>query len=75
MDREQQISDGKVRLLTIKEAAEYLGLAVGTLYNLISEKRIEVVRPPFFSRGVRFDKRYLDKIIEEGTEKVFTGIY
>lgn len=32
------------RLLTIHEVSEWTGLAVGTIYHLVSQKRIPVVR-------------------------------
>jgi excisionase family DNA binding protein len=32
------------RLLTVPEVAELMGLAAGSVYHLISQKRIEVVR-------------------------------
>lgn len=54
------------RLYNIKETAEYLGLAVGSLYNMISEKRIEYVK---LGRNVKFDKNKLDKMIELNTVK------
>jgi excisionase family DNA binding protein len=40
------------RLLTIGEAAELTKLAVGTLYHLVSQRRIPVVR--LSSRCIRF---------------------
>lgn len=54
------------RLYNISETAEYLGLAVGTLYNLISQKRIEYVK---IGRNVKFDKNKLDRMIELNTIK------
>lgn len=49
------------RLLDIKEASEYLGFAVHTIYGWTSQRRI-----PFVKIGgrLRFDKRKLDKWIE-----------
>ncbi len=44
------------RLLTIREVAEMTGLAVGTLYHFVTERRIPVVR--LSKRCVRF--RYSD---------------
>lgn len=40
------------RLLTINEVAEMTGLAVGTIYHFVSEKRIPVIR--LSRRCVRF---------------------
>ncbi len=59
------------RLLTIKEAAEYLNIAVGTLYNLASRKKIDVVKPFKGSRCIRFDRYYLEKMIEDNTVKAY----
>jgi excisionase family DNA binding protein len=44
------------RLLTIQEVSELTGLAVGTLYHFVSQKRIPVVR--LSKRCIRF--RYSD---------------
>lgn len=43
---------GQDRLLTVAEAAELTGLAIGTMYHLISERRVPVVR--LSRRCVRF---------------------
>ena len=40
------------RLLRIGEAADYLGIAIGTLYHWVSEERIPVVR--ISPRAIRF---------------------
>ena len=45
------------KLLTINEVSELTGLAVGTLYHFVSEKRIPVVR--LSKRCIRFRKRDL----------------
>ena len=52
------------RLLTIKEASEYLSIAEGTLYNWVSQKKIKVVK---LNRSVRFDIRYLEELIKTNT--------
>ena len=44
------------RLLTIEEVSELTGLAVGTLYHFVSQRRIPVVR--LSKRCIRF--RYSD---------------
>ena len=46
------------RFLTPRELAEYLGIARGTIYNWLSEKKI-----PCFKLGrlVKFDLREIDK--------------
>lgn len=55
------------RLLAIKEVSELTGLAVGTLYHFVSQKRIPVVR--LSKRCIRF--RYSDLLawIQTLTEK------
>jgi excisionase family DNA binding protein len=45
------------RLLTVAEAARFLNLATGSLYHLISQHRVPVVR--ISSRCVRFSRRAL----------------
>jgi excisionase family DNA binding protein len=58
---------GRDRLLTIREAAELTGLAVGTLYHFVSAKRIPVVR--LSRRCIRFRHSDLINWIERLTEK------
>jgi excisionase family DNA binding protein len=45
-------------LLTVSEVAELLGLSVGSVYHLISQKRVPVVR--LSARCVRFEKVALE---------------
>jgi len=54
------------QLLTVKEAASFLDLAVPTLYKLTSNREI-----PFFKRGKRvyFRKEELVKWVEQGRKK------
>jgi excisionase family DNA binding protein len=52
------------RLLNIKEVAEYTGLSVHTLYAMISQRRIPVVR---IGRLRKFDLRLLDEWIAKNT--------
>ena len=54
------------RLLTMKQAAEYLGLQTATLYEWVSERKISYTK---MGRLTKFDKRYLDKFIEKHTVK------
>jgi excisionase family DNA binding protein len=54
------------QLLTVREAAHFLNLAPGTLYHLISEKRIPVVR--ISSRCVRFQRKALVAWIESHSQ-------
>lgn len=50
------------RLLTIKEVSELTGLAIGTLYHFVSEKRIPVVR--LSKRCIRFRQSDLSDWIQ-----------
>ena len=50
-------------LLTVHEVAELLGLSVGSVYHLISQKRVPVVK--LSARCVRFKKVDLDAWIAE----------
>jgi len=49
------------RLITIREAAEYTGLAVSTLYSWVWQKRVPYVK---LGRAVRFDLADLDRLIQ-----------
>lgn len=53
-------------LLTMNEAAAYLGLQKATLYEWCSERKISYTK---IGRLTKFDKRYLDKFIEQHTVK------
>jgi excisionase family DNA binding protein len=61
---------GEDRLLTIKEVAELTGLQVGSLYHLVSQKRIPVVR--ISSRCIRFRLSSLESWFAELTEEAET---
>jgi excisionase family DNA binding protein len=52
------------RLLTVKEASEYLGIKVNTLYSWVSQKKIDYVK---MGRLTKFDIKVLDKYIENNT--------
>lgn len=58
---------GGDRLLTIKEVAELTGLASGSIYHLVSQKRIPVVR--ISSRCIRFRLSSLERWFAELTEE------
>jgi len=45
-------------LLTVHDVADLLGLSVGSVYHLISQKRIPVIR--LSARCVRFEKKALE---------------
>ena len=50
------------RLLTVQQAAEYLGRTEAAVRQLIHKRIVPVVR---FDRNVRIDVRDLDRLIEE----------
>jgi excisionase family DNA binding protein len=58
---------GGDKLLTIKEVSELTGLAVGTLYHFVSQKRIPVVR--LSKRCIRFRKSDLSDWIQTLTQE------
>ena len=55
------------KLLTINEVSDLTGLAVGTLYRFVSDKRIPVVR--LSRRCIRFRLSSLQRWFEELTEE------
>ena len=55
------------RLLNVNEVAEILGLAPGTIYHLLSQKRLPCVR--LSKRCVRFRKSDLERLISDLTEE------
>ena len=50
-------------LLTYPEAAEFLGVKIGTVYSLVSQRRIPHVR--LSSRLVRFERKSLERFVAE----------
>jgi excisionase family DNA binding protein len=52
------------RLITIKEASEYLGISVNTLYSWVSQKKIDYVK---IGRLTKFDLKVIDKFIENNS--------
>jgi excisionase family DNA binding protein len=56
---ETTVSDN--RLLNANEVAEFLGLAVGTVYHLVSQKRLPCIR--LSARCLRFRRSDLEKLI------------
>jgi excisionase family DNA binding protein len=59
---EQQVTG---RIFKVKEASVYLGIAPGTLYHFVSEKRIPVTR--IRGRCIRFRERDLERWLDERT--------
>ena len=52
------------RLLTPKEAAEYLGLAVDTVYRQARLRKLPSVK---VGRSLRFDLKALERFVERNT--------
>jgi excisionase family DNA binding protein len=61
-ERSQTGAVGTRRLLTVEQAAEYIGRTEQAMYQLISQKKIPVVRT---DRRVMIDVKDLDKWIDE----------
>lgn len=55
------------KLWTVTEVAEYLGMASGSIYQLLPQKRLPVVR--ISSRCVRFDPRAIEEWVAQRSEK------
>lgn len=64
----QDSEDGCVPLFTVVEAAEFLKLSPGSLYHLVSEKRVPVIR--ISSRCIRFSRGALLEWVESLTQKI-----
>jgi excisionase family DNA binding protein len=56
---EETMSDD--RLMDVNQVADFLGLSVGTVYHLVSQKRLPCVR--LSARCLRFRRSDLDKHI------------
>ena len=54
------------RLLNSREAADYLGLKVDTVYKKARLRELPFVKA---GRALRFDKQALDRLIEQHTIK------
>jgi excisionase family DNA binding protein len=54
------------RLMDVNEVAEFLGLATGTIYHLVSEKRLPCIR--LSARCLRFRRSDLEKLIANVAE-------
>jgi excisionase family DNA binding protein len=53
----------EIRLMTIKQTAQYLGTTPASLYTKIWRREIPFIK---IGRSVRFDVNDLDAIIEQG---------
>ncbi len=57
---------GSNKCLSVREAAEHLGIAVGTLRNSYRKWGLEVVR---VGGSIKFRERELERYLDEHTEK------
>ena len=64
-DSQSAALDNRRRLLTLEEAAEYLALSTWTVRDLVWKGRLRVVR---LTRRLHFDRRDLDRLIEEAKD-------
>lgn len=55
---------GEKRLMTVREASQYLAVPIATLYTRVWKRTIPFVR---LGRSVRFDRKVLDQLIESNT--------
>ncbi len=65
-DKPEIYPSAGVRLLTVREAAGYLGTTVATLYSKVWRREIPFVK---LGRSVRFDVIELDELIEHSKVK------
>ena len=64
MKTADKVNKMQKRLITIKEASEYLGISVNTLYSWVSQKKIDYVK---IGRLIKFDLKIIDKFIENNS--------
>ena len=57
------LSDAVKRLLSVEEAAKYLGVQKGTIHSWASQKKIPSVH---IGRRLLFNQEDLDRVIEAG---------
>lgn len=55
------------RLMNVREVAEFLGLAPGTVYHLLSQRRLPCIR--LSPRCVRFQKSAIRRFVESLAEE------
>ena len=63
-EKTSQTEGAGKRLLTVKEAALYLGLSEGTVRDWIFQRKIPKVK---LGKSVRLSKDFLDQLIEKST--------
>lgn len=66
----QERSIGK-RLISIDELSEYIGFPKGTLYNWVSERKIECIK---LGKHLRFDKEVINQWIEKNRQQVHKDV-
>ena len=54
------------KLLDVSEAAQFLGVPVGTLYHMVSQRRVPCIR--LSKRCLRFRRADIDELVESLTE-------
>jgi excisionase family DNA binding protein len=55
------------KLWDVREVAEFLGLAVGSVYQMLSAKRLPCIR--ISARCVRFDPKAIEEWVAQRTEE------
>jgi excisionase family DNA binding protein len=55
------------RFMTVKEVSQIYGLAEGSIYNMVSQRRIPFTK---FGRLTKFDRYKLDQWTEKNSVKV-----
>ncbi len=65
-DKTQIQDGGRKRLMTVREASQYLAVPIATLYTRVWKRTIPFVR---LGRSIRFDRDSLDRLIESNTVK------
>lgn len=71
-NKKEPPSADQKRLFTIREAAVYMALSETTLYHWISRGKIRPTR--LAKKAVRLDRRVLDRMIEQMTEKTWKEV-
>lgn len=62
--------DTQKRLLNIKEASQYLSIPKGSLYTMISLKKIPAECIVKIGRALRFEKSALDNWVNENKKAI-----
>src|SRR5262249_61763187 len=66
-DSQSAASAPSRRLLTLKEAADYLALSTWTVRELVWKGRLPAVR---LTRRLHFDRRDLDRLIDHAKDRI-----